>query len=106
MFDNIPGKITGNSTWLNNPLNVGIIGRKSDIPYYAKPTQTFGYYRGSPIYGGDLDPDGSGPECQGVGEFPQGEGPIPPPKYDYSGATIIGLGAFAVLVITILLCAK
>lgn len=44
--------------------------------YIANPTQSFGYYRGSPQFGGGAyTGGGSGPMAQGVNTFSQGQGP-------------------------------
>jgi hypothetical protein len=40
--------------------------------YYAKPTSSFGYYRGWPIYGGDGS--GMGVEMAGSNVFSAGQG--------------------------------
>jgi len=42
--------------------------------YYAKPTSSYGYYRGWPIYGGDTNPMGDGPTVSGSNVFAQGQG--------------------------------
>lgn len=42
--------------------------------YYAKPSSSFGYYRGWPIYGGDGS--GEGVEMAGTNVFSAGQGPI------------------------------
>jgi hypothetical protein len=41
--------------------------------YFAKPTSSFGYYRGWPIYGGDGS--GMGVEMAGSNVFAAGQGP-------------------------------
>lgn len=41
--------------------------------YFAKPTQSYGYYRGWPIYGGDGS--GQGVEMAGSNVFSAGQGP-------------------------------
>lgn len=43
-----------------------------NINYYAKPCQSFGYYRGWPIAGGDGS--GGGPEVSGSNVFSAGQG--------------------------------
>lgn len=43
-----------------------------DGPYFAKPTASFGYYRGWPIYGGDGS--GQGVEMAGSNVFSAGSG--------------------------------
>lgn len=49
----------------------------SVVNYYASPTQSFGYYRGTPFVGGGAyQGGGTGPQDQGMGEFAQGEGPV------------------------------
>jgi hypothetical protein len=40
--------------------------------YYARPTSSYGYYRGSPIYGGDMGSEG--PQVSGVNVFSAGQG--------------------------------
>jgi hypothetical protein len=40
--------------------------------YFAKPTQSFGYYRGWPIYGGDGGTEG--PQVSGSNVFAAGQG--------------------------------
>ena len=42
--------------------------------YYAKPSSSYGYYRGWPIYGGDGS--GMGVEMAGSNVFSQGQGNI------------------------------
>jgi hypothetical protein len=42
--------------------------------YFSNPTSSFGYYRGSPMYGGQGS--GSGPSISGNGQFSQGSGPV------------------------------
>jgi hypothetical protein len=43
--------------------------------YYTHPTQSFGYYRGAPQFGGGAyGGGGSGPMAQGTGQFAQGQG--------------------------------
>lgn len=42
------------------------------MEYYAKPTSSFGYYRGWPIYGGDTGSEG--PQVSGANVFSQGQG--------------------------------
>lgn len=68
--------------------------------YFAKPCQSFGYYRGWPVYEGD----GSeyGPEVQGEGEFSQGEGPIPTGDLDIPLSVVISVGIVAALIFAIL----
>jgi hypothetical protein len=43
------------------------------VEYFSRPTQSFGYYRGAPIYGA---PDGSGmgPQVSGSNVFSAGQG--------------------------------
>lgn len=45
--------------------------------YISSPTQSYGYYRGAPLYGGGTQngQGGSGPMAQGTGQFAQGQGP-------------------------------
>lgn len=43
-----------------------------DDPYFAKPSSSFGYYRGWPIYGGDGS--GMGVEMAGANVFSAGQG--------------------------------
>lgn len=40
--------------------------------YYARPTSSYGYYRGWPIYGGDTG--SQGPQVSGSNVFSQGQG--------------------------------
>lgn len=40
--------------------------------YYARPTSSYGYYRGWPIYGGDGGTEG--PQVSGTNAFSQGQG--------------------------------
>lgn len=42
--------------------------------YFSNPTSSFGYYRGSPMYGGQGS--GNGPTVSGTGQFAQGTGPV------------------------------
>jgi hypothetical protein len=42
--------------------------------YYAKPTSSYGYYRGSPVFGGDTNPMGDGPNVSGANVFSAGQG--------------------------------
>lgn len=42
------------------------------MDYFAKPTSSFGYYRGWPIYGGDTGTEG--PQVSGSNVFSQGQG--------------------------------
>lgn len=43
--------------------------------YIASPTQSFGYYRGAPLYGGGAyQGGGSGPMAAGTNTFSQGQG--------------------------------
>lgn len=43
--------------------------------YFAQPTSSFGYYRGSPKYmGGAQDGGGMGPQMAGTNVFSQGQG--------------------------------
>lgn len=60
-----------------NPFNVAsrvFQGGDSKVEYYARPTSSFGYYRGSPVYGGDGGTPAQGPMQQGIGVFPLGSG--------------------------------
>lgn len=44
--------------------------------YFAAPTSSFGYYRGSPQYlGGAQSGGGQGPNMAGTNTFSQGQGP-------------------------------
>jgi hypothetical protein len=44
--------------------------------YFAQPTSSFGYYRGSPQFmGGAATGGGSGPQMAGTNTFSQGQGP-------------------------------
>lgn len=44
--------------------------------YFAAPTSSFGYYRGSPQYlGGAQSGGGQGPNMAGTNTFAQGQGP-------------------------------
>jgi hypothetical protein len=40
--------------------------------YFAKPTSSFGYYRGAPVVGGDIG--SQGPQMAGSNVFSQGQG--------------------------------
>jgi hypothetical protein len=40
--------------------------------YYSRPTSSFGYYRGNPIYGGDSGTQG--PQVSGANVFSSGQG--------------------------------
>lgn len=40
--------------------------------YYARPTSSYGYYRGWPIFGGDGGTEG--PQVSGTNVFSQGQG--------------------------------
>lgn len=40
--------------------------------YFSRPTQSFGYYRGNPVYGGEGS--GQGVEMAGKGVFSAGSG--------------------------------
>lgn len=40
--------------------------------YYARPTSSFGYYRGNPVYGGDTGTEG--PLVSGTNVFSSGQG--------------------------------
>lgn len=42
------------------------------MDYFAKPTSSFGYYRGWPVYGGDTGTEG--PQVSGSNVFSQGQG--------------------------------
>jgi hypothetical protein len=42
--------------------------------YYAKPTSSYGYYRGSPVYGGDTGTQGV--NVAGTNVFSAGQGPM------------------------------
>lgn len=43
--------------------------------YFAQPNSSFGYYRGSPLYGGGAyGGGGSGPQMAGSNTFAQGQG--------------------------------
>jgi hypothetical protein len=42
------------------------------VDYFAKPTSSFGYYRGWPVYGGDTGTEG--PQVSGSNVFSQGQG--------------------------------
>ena len=45
--------------------------------YFAAPTSSFGYYRGSPQWlGGAQSGGGSGPVMAGTNTFSQGQGPV------------------------------
>jgi hypothetical protein len=44
--------------------------------YFARPTASFGYYRGSPQFGGGAQSGGGqGPNMAGTNTFAQGQGP-------------------------------
>jgi hypothetical protein len=40
--------------------------------YVSRPTSSFGYYRGNPIYGGDIGTEG--PQVSGANVFSSGQG--------------------------------
>ncbi len=42
--------------------------------YYARPTSSFGYYRGNPIYQGDSGTEG--PQVSGTNVFSAGQGTV------------------------------
>lgn len=42
--------------------------------FASYPSSSFGYYRGTPYYGGYGS--GQGPSVQGTGQFAQGSGPV------------------------------
>jgi hypothetical protein len=41
--------------------------------YYARPTSSFGYYRGNPVFNGE-SPGGQGPNVSGSNVFSAGQG--------------------------------
>jgi hypothetical protein len=44
-----------------------------DNVYFARPTSSFGYYRGTPYFGGDMGTEG--PQVSGTNVFSAGQGP-------------------------------